>query len=348
MRRRIASPISTMVAIGFLASCWALASTSQAQDDPYVIDDSPRQDSVDYPDWFLPAFLDLPEDLSTARAGGKDLMLYFGQAFCPYCHRFLQVNLGMSDIKRYTQAHFEVVPIDIWGAQTLKDLQGNQLSEREFAIREEATFTPALIFFDEEGQEALRLIGYYPPYQFRAALEYVADDHYKRESFRDYLLRGENRMVFGPEDLNEEDFFSSPPHIFDRSRVPGARPLAVFFERGDCHPCDVLHGEVLQDPVLREAFSALDSAQLDLNANTPVITPQGLRTDAASWARELGLFYAPAVVFFDPQGREILRVDSVVGFYRLSLVMDYINSGDYQREPSFQRWRLSRLRTGGG
>jgi hypothetical protein len=28
-----------------------------------------------------------------------------------------------------------------------------------------------------------------PPYQFRAALEYVADAHYRRESFRDYLAR---------------------------------------------------------------------------------------------------------------------------------------------------------------
>ena len=33
-------------------------------------------------------------------------------------------------------------------------------------------FTPSLVFYDADGNIALRLRGYYPPYQFRAALEY--------------------------------------------------------------------------------------------------------------------------------------------------------------------------------
>jgi thioredoxin-related protein len=80
--------------------------------------------------------------------------------------------------------------------------------------------------------------------------------------------------------------------------------------------------------------------QLDIHADTPVITPAGRRTTAREWARSLGLFYTPSILFFDRHGREIMRVDSVVQFYRLRNVLNYINSRGYRTEPSYQRWRI--------
>ncbi|MGB5832431.1 MAG: thioredoxin fold domain-containing protein, partial [Thiohalocapsa sp.] len=124
--------------------------------------------------------------------------------------------------------------------------------------------------------------------------------------------------------------------------IPSERPLAVFFEQGDCHACDVLHGEVLREPAIVRQFFEFDSVQLDIWADTPVITPSGERTTARAWAAELGLFYAPSVLFFDEQGEELLRVDSVVGFYRLRNVLNYIASKAYVAEPDYQRWRVSR------
>jgi hypothetical protein len=35
-------------------------------------------------------------------------------------------------------------------------------------------------------------------------------------------------------------------------------------------------------------------------------------------------------------------VDSVVGFYRLRNVLNYISSKAYLDEPNYQRWRMSR------
>ena len=62
---------------------------------------------------------------------------------------------------------------------------------------------------------------------------------------------------------------------------------------------------------------------------------------AQAWAKELGLFYTPSLLFFDEHGREIIRVDSVVQFYRLRNVLTYITSGGYRSEPSYQRWRVN-------
>ncbi len=334
--------LDCLLAVLLLATT-LLASAASGDADPVSFDDQPREGSLSYPDWFNDPFLDLGADLEAAREAGKGLILYFGQKRCAYCHQLMDVNFGSeTDIVEYTRQHFDVTPIDIWGIAEVTDLRGRVMTERGFALREQADFTPTLIFYNDRAEEVLRLRGYYPPYQFRAALEYVADEHYRRESFRDYLARGENRMVFDDADLNDAPFFQPPPYNLDRSRLPAEQPLAVFFEQGDCHPCDVLHGQSLQEQAIADGFASFDSIQLNMWSKTPVITPAGERTTASRWASDLGLFYAPAIVFFDEQGREILRVDSVVGFYRLRNVLNYISSKAYLREPSYQRWRLQR------
>jgi thioredoxin-related protein len=171
----------------------------------------------------------------------------------------------------------------------------------------------------------------------------VADGHYRKESFRDYLARGDSRMVFEPEDLNEEDFFAAPPFNLDRSRISSERPLAVFFEQGNCHACDVLHGEALRDSAIYRNFEQFDNVQIDMWSDTPIITPSGEKTTARKWAAELGLFYSPSIIFFDEKGGEILRVDSVVRFFRLRNVLNYITSRAYLTEPSYQRWRVTQV-----
>ncbi len=323
---------------GFIAPTQA----ATPEDEIENFDDFPRDEALVYPSWFKHSFLDLDDDLKEAVADGKQgLVVYFGQKRCAYCHKLINVNFALTDIAQYTQHHFDVVPIDVWGVQEVTDVGGEVLTERELAIREETNFTPSLLFYDAAGEIALRLRGYYPPYQLRAALEYVADGHYKREPFRDYLARGDNRMVFEAGDLNDEPFFAAPPYNLDRVDVASERPLAVFFEQGDCHACDVLHGQSLREPALYEHFAGFDNVQLDMWSNTPVITPSGERTTARDWAAELGLFYAPSVVFFDEQGNEILRVDSVARFYRLRNVLNYISSKAYLTE-SYPEWRVTR------
>lgn len=331
-----------------LSACLLLQTLQAVADDgfdAYSFNDFPLEEPLHYPDWFKKSFLDLEEDLEEAISEGKTgIMVYFGQKRCAYCRMLMDVNFGLSDIVEYTQRHFDVIPVDIWGVDEVTDVQGETLSEREFALRERTNFTPSLVFYDAKGREALRLRGYYPPYQFRAALEYVADDHYRKESFPEYLARGEDAVKFEPGDLAEEDFFSSPPHNLDRSRLPAQRPLVVFFEQGECHACDVLHGDPLRDPAILQYFEEFDNVQFDMWADTPVITPDGKRTTAKQWAHDLGLFYAPALIFFDEHGKEVIRVDSVVRFYRLNNVLGYISSRAYLTEPSYQQWRLKRMR----
>lgn len=308
-------------------------------------DDRPRLREFKYPNWFKPSFLDLRADLKEARKNGKlGVAVYFGQDNCAYCEALLTVNFTrQSDIATYTQRYFDVIGIDIWGSLPVTTLDGRKLSERAFADEEKTNFTPTLIFYNTWGQEIFRMRGYYPPYRFRAMLDYLVGGYYQQENFRAYLERAEPPMIFDEDELNPNALFSPPPYLLDRSSIKAERPLAVFFEQSKCHACDLLHSGPLDDSHLHQELQKMDVVQLDMWRDTPVLTPDGQQLTARQWAEQLGLFYTPTLIFFDEEGNEVIRIDSTVGLYRLSKVVRYVLTKAYRDYPIFQRWHEEQI-----
>lgn len=314
--------------------------------DPNQFDDTLLEEPLEHPDWFKISLGDLNDDIAEARANGKfGIMVYYGQARCAYCEQFLEINLTDDSILRYVREHFDVIPVDIWGIEDIVDTDGNSYSERELSIRYKTNFTPSLVFYDRDGKPVYRLRGYYPPYQFRAALHYVAEGFYRVEKFRDYLARAEPQLFFTSGELIDREFYQGPPYNLDRSKQTAGKPLAVVFEQGSCHACELLHtGPLSQDEILGE-IEKMDVVQLNLFADTEVITPAGKTTTAKQWGHDLGLFYTPTIVMFSPEGKEIMRVDSVVQFYRLWGVFDFVNRRGYASGIDYQGWRLQQRET---
>ena len=167
-----------------------------AQDsDPLVFDDTPLKEPLSLPPWFKLSFLDLREDLADARRDNRGLIIYFGRHDCAYCKALLEKDWGRTDIVAYTQRYFDVIAIDVLGNRQLTDPQGKEMSEKAYAAQHKANFTPTLHIYDRRGKLALKLTGYRPPYQFKAALEYVADDHHLQEDFAKYYARAEPAEV---------------------------------------------------------------------------------------------------------------------------------------------------------
>ena len=317
-----------------------------AQEDPFFpsIDDTPRQIGLVVPEWFTLSFLDLREDLEVAVERGKmGIALYFGLEHCPYCERMLHENLAEPDIRQYLSDHFDVIALDVEGSREVATLEGELTPERVFAAERRLNFTPGFTFIDADGNEIFRIRGYYPPYRFRAALEYVIDRHDREGSFREYLERADPPPKFEVEDINEREFFAKAPYMLDRSQVPAERPLVVFFERRSCHACDVLHSEPLSDPAVIERVQRFDAVQLDLDAETPLVTPEGERTTAREWGERLEIHWAPSILFFDEGGQEILRIEAVVGLHRLSTTMDYVLTRAYEEFPTYRRFRAGNV-----
>ncbi len=203
---------STLLALLLCLPLSRIALAGEGSGDSFSFDDTPLENVIVYPKWFKQSFLALDEDLQEAIAKGKDgIIVYFGQQRCPYCKKLMDINFQQDEIVEYTRKHFDVIPIDIWSPEEVTTPDGRDMTERDYAVALNTNFTPSLVFYDKDARIALRLRGYYPPYQHQAALEYVADGHYRKETFASYLERGDKTLHFEPGDLIEDPCSSRPP-----------------------------------------------------------------------------------------------------------------------------------------
>lgn len=326
-----------------LLFCPAISASSSVNQPDRVepeFNDAPLQREIEHPAWFKESFLDLREDLKEARADGKQgIALYFGQQNCAYCKALMEINLSKPDIVKYLRDNYVIIPLDIWGSRILTMFDGSEITERDLAVRENTNFTPSLIFYDESGEIAFRMRGYYTPYRFQAAMRFVVEDFYRFESFRDYMERADPPPKFSEQDLNDHEQFIRGPFNLDRRAGNGIKPLAVIFEQKECHACDQLHSEPLNNEITKQWLKGFELRQLDAWSNTPVITPRGEKITAREWADRLGIHYMPTTVFFDERGHEILRIDSVVKLYRMRSMLSYILTKGYKNYDTFQQWR---------
>lgn len=291
--------------------------------------------ATEYPAWFKVSFLDLREDIREAEKSGKRVMLMFTQDNCPYCNLLVERNLSQRSIEDTLRKKFDVIALNMWGDREITGLDGKVYTEKSYSAALKVQFTPTLMFFDESGKTVLRLNGYVPPARLQAALDWVAGKQEGRQEFRDFVAAREaSNKEAGA--LIGEPFFRKTGDLRRAGKNP--KPLAVFFEQKDCPDCEVLHRRVLADPELRTELAKFDSVQLDMWSAEPVVTPDGSRMPAREWARQLGVNYAPGIVLFDANGKEAIRWESSFRVFHTLGMFTYTSSGEYRREPSFQRY----------
>lgn len=299
---------------------------------------NPSPYAIDIPSWFTETFLDFRDDVADAAKDGRRVMLYFGQDGCPYCRQLMVTNFSQRAIVDKTRRHFVAIALNIWGDRDTTWVDGRTMSEKALARALDVQFTPTLLFLDENGAIVARLNGYWPPHRFEAALDYVSEHREKQETLAAYLARKTPQP--GSATLANEPWFMPAP--YDLARKPGGKPLAVLFETTDCGGCDELHRVLLRRPDVLAEIARFDVARFALGAPTELTGPRGGRLRADAWARDLGVDYTPTFVFFDGEGREVFRIDAYTRGFHLASALDYVASGAYRGEPSFQRYVQTR------
>jgi thioredoxin-related protein len=294
--------------------------------------------ATEYPAWFKNSFLDLREDVKEAKQAGKRVMVLFNQDNCPYCSALVERNLSQREIETTMKEKFDVIALNLWGDRNVVGLDGKNYTEKSYGAALKIQFTPSLLFLDESGEVVLRLNGYVPPARMQAALDWVSGRMEKKTAFRDFVAERERdvpRKSSG--DMIKQDFFLK--NVSDlRRQGKQAKPLAVFFEQKDCPDCEVLHRRVLADPELRLAIAKFDNVQFDMWSRDMITTPEGKRMAVRDWVRQLGVNYAPGIVLFNNAGKEIIRWESSFRVFHTLGMFDYITTGAYLTEPSFQRF----------
>ena len=293
-----------------------------------------------YPSWFKDSFLEFEDDVAEAAEQGKRLILFFHQDGCPYCNALVERNFSQKDIVEKIREHFDVVELNIWGDRSVVSVDGIEFTEKEFSAEAGVQFTPTLLFYDERGDSVLKLNGYIPPKQFRVALDYVSGRHEAGMSYRDFVERNLKGDAASKK-LIPEPFFASPPYSLDRL-TSQEKPIAVFFEQEDCPNCEILHSKVLVDREVKELIGNFDAVQMGMWSKAMITTPSGKKTTIRDWAAELGVSYAPTIVFFDRHGKEVIRSEAWFKIFHTQSMLDYVSSEAFRVEPNFQRYVADR------
>lgn len=293
------------------------------------------------PDWFKDSFLDIREDVAEATAADKRLALYFYQDGCPYCAKLLQEGLGDRGIATLAREHFDWVAINIWGDRELTGFSGEPTTEKQFAAGLKVQFTPTLLLLDEGGKVILRINGYFPPHKLEAALAYVAERRDQMgETFANFHAARNPTEPTGK--LHEEAGFLKHPLRLAENRDLSMRPLVVLFEQPTCKDCDELHEVTLRRAPLAYSLTAFDGAIVDAYSPELVQTPDGREIPSRDWAAELGIEYTPSLVFFDAAGQEVFRTGGYLKSFHIHGALDYVATGAYIGQPSFQRFLSAR------
>jgi thioredoxin-related protein len=301
---------------------------------------------IDVPPWFSQSFLDLRADAAEAAWQGRRVMLYFEQDGCPYCAALIKTNFSQPQIVAKARKHLVAIALNIWGDREVTWIDGRTMKEKELARTIGLQFTPTVLFLDEHGKVIARLNGYYPPHRFEAVLDWVAGHMEDKVTLGEYLQSTVRDAASAT--LHDEPFFMSPP--LDLRRGEGAKPLAVVFETPYCSGCDELHREGFKRREVKAQLAKFDVARISLLDNEKIVTPDGKSVPASEFARMLKITYTPSIVFFDAQGREVFRIEAYLRPFHLAGAFEYVSSGTYLKQPSFQRFlqaKAERMRASG-
>ncbi|MBT4701565.1 MAG: thioredoxin fold domain-containing protein [Rhodospirillaceae bacterium] len=148
--------------------------------------------------WFLESFLDIKEDMQTAQANGKRLVVFIEQKGCIYCKKVQTEILVDPRINAYVRKHFEVLQIDLWGHKEVTDLDGEVTTEKKVSRKWRSLFTPTIVFMPESveqakgksgGDAAVAIMpGAFGKGTFLALFEWVHNKGYEKgEHFQKYV-----------------------------------------------------------------------------------------------------------------------------------------------------------------
>jgi len=290
------------------------------------------------PDWFKESFLEFEEDIAEAAEQNKRLVLYFHQAGCPYCDKLISDNFADPVIGKKVQDNFDIVAINMWGDRDVVQVGGQPFTEKTLAAALNVNFTPTLLFFAEDKQVALRLDGYYPSAEFLHAVDYAANKREKVETFAEYMTNIKSGKGNG--ELTSSKYISSETSNLQSLGVD--KNLAVILAEPQCETCDLLHQKVFQNEAAADLLDQFHVVQLNRWSEQKITLPNGDETNVIDWANQLDLGFAPAIVFFNQQRDQIIVVDAMFKTFHVLGVFDYVASGAYQTEPSFQRYLSAR------
>jgi len=139
--------------------------------------------------FFNQSFNNLPEEVEAARAENKmGIVVMFTEPDCPWCQKMKANILNQLMVQDYYRNHFRMLHIDTKGDTTMINFDGNEISEKDFALKlHRVRATPVFMFFDLNGNVLFRYTGAATSIdEFMWLGEFVVSGEYKNSKFARY------------------------------------------------------------------------------------------------------------------------------------------------------------------
>lgn len=139
-----------------------------------------------------------------------------------------------------------------------------------------------------------------------------------------------------------KDSFLNLTDDLAEAREAGKDGILLFFSTQGCSYCHLFIETSLADPAivarLKERF---DTLGLEIFDDAELTDFNGKATRVKHFALAQGVEFAPTLLFYDPQGRLVLRLTGYYDPARFTLALDYVSGRHYQAEP-FRTWLAGR------
>lgn len=127
--------------------------------------------------------------LEKAKSDNKYIMLFFRTRFCKWCNLMERTSFADREVIRRLRDDFTCIKIDLDVNDKVMELGGNKISNRDVAGMFGVLAYPYFVFLDPDQNNIGVLPGYIEKSNFVLVLEYIADHHYKKEKFGEFLKR---------------------------------------------------------------------------------------------------------------------------------------------------------------
>jgi len=131
--------------------------------------------------WFLKPSHDLSRDFAATTAANKTFAVLWEMPNCSWCRLLHAVNFAREDIASYAKSHFGFLQLNMTGAGSYVDFDGEKLPEHLLAMKHRVASTPTIQFFVPAGAEGPREVGrlaYREPDDFLHMLRFVREKRY--------------------------------------------------------------------------------------------------------------------------------------------------------------------------
>lgn len=113
--------------------------------------------------------------------------VYLYEPGCPFCARFEEETLADPGV-RAGLAKLEFIRVNAFTREPIA-FQGARKPQIQIAAEYGVRFYPTVLFLDPAGREISRIRGFFETPDFLEMLRYITEEHFRRESFADYLDR---------------------------------------------------------------------------------------------------------------------------------------------------------------